>query len=287
MTQRGLGKGLGALIPGPSKTSDLNDNAILEISLEQIKPNKNQPRHNFYEATLNELAESIKEFGIIQPIIVRKLDGEDFFEIIAGERRFRAAQKIGLRSIPVIVNKDIDDKSSLAMALIENTHRENLSPIEKSITYKQLIEDFKVTHEELAKKVGKSRAAITNSLRLLSLPLSIQKLIDEMKITEGHARSLISLKKIEDQLGLAEEIIKKDLSVREVERIVNKKNRDTTRVKAKKPFQFSKLPMVNEKISDYLNAPVKISIGKKKGKIEIDFGTVRDLERIVNKIIGN
>ncbi len=287
MTQRGLGKGLGALIPGSTHTDDLNESAILDINLEQIKPNKNQPRHNFYEITLNELADSIREFGLIQPIIVRKSDGEDFYEIIAGERRFRAAQKVGLRSIPAIVNKDVDDTSSLAMALIENTHREDLSPIEKSITYKQLIEDFKITHEELAKKVGKSRAAITNSLRLLSLPLSIQKLIDEMKITEGHARGIISLKKIEDQLGLAEDIIKKDLSVREVERIVNKKNTDPQEEKKEKPLQFSKLPLINERVSDYLNAPVKISIGKKKGKIEIDFGTVGDLERIVNKIIGN
>ncbi len=287
MTQRGLGKGLGALIPGSPKSNDFNDSAILDLNLEQIKPNKNQPRHNFYETSLNELAESIREFGIIQPIIVRKLDGENDYEIIAGERRFRAAQKIGLRSIPAIVNKDVDDTSSLAMALIENTHRENLSPIEKSITYKQLIEDFNITHEELAKKIGKSRASITNSLRLLNLPLSIQKLIDEMKITEGHARGLISLKKIEDQLGLAEEIIQKDLSVREVERIANKKNSALHEEKKEKPLQFSKLPMINEKVSDYLNAPVKISIGKKKGKIEIDFGTVGDLERIVNKIIGN
>jgi ParB family transcriptional regulator, chromosome partitioning protein len=287
MTQRGLGKGLGALIPASTKANDFNDNAILDLNLEQIKPNKNQPRHNFYETTLNELAESIREFGIIQPIIVRKLDGESSYEIIAGERRFRAAQKIGLRSIPAIVNKDVDDTSSLAMALIENTHRENLSPIEKSITYKQLIEDFKITHEELANKIGKSRASITNSLRLLSLPLSIQKLIDEMKITEGHARGLISLKKIEDQLSLAEEIIKKDLSVREVERIANKKNSTLHEEKKEKRLQFSKLPMINEKVSDYLNAPVKISIGKKKGKIEIDFGTVKDLERIVDKIIGN
>ncbi len=287
MAQRGLGRGLGALIPNINRSTEVADNIesrVFELGVDQIEPNKNQPRRTFNEQSLSELADSIREFGIIQPIIVRRLNGEERYEIITGERRFRAAKQVGLTSIPAIINVNIDDTSSLVMALIENIHRENLSPIEQAHTYKQLLDEFNITHEDLSKKVGKSRATITNSIRILNLPVSVQKLIDEGKVTTGHAKVLVSLKKADDQLLIAELIIKNDLSVREVEKIVNLKNNPPVKKQPEDIVQLTKLPAVSQKISDFLNAPVKIMQGKKKGKIEIEFGSVGELERIVEAI---
>lgn len=289
MAQRGLGRGLGALIPNINRSTEVADNIesrVFELGVDQIEPNKNQPRRTFNEQSLSELADSIREFGIIQPIIVRRLNGEERYEIITGERRLRAAKQVGLTSIPAIINVNIDDTSSLVMALIENIHRENLSPIEQAHTYKQLLDEFNITHEDLSKKVGKSRATITNSIRILNLPVSVQKLIDEGKVTTGHAKVLVSLKKADDQLLIAELIIKNDLSVREVERIVNLKNNPPVKKQFVDVVALSKLPVVSQKISDFLNASVKISQGKKKGKIEIEFGSVGELERIVEAIIS-
>ena len=289
MVQRGLGRGLGALIPNISNNSEVAgniENRVFDLGIEKIEPNRNQPRRTFNEESLGELASSIREFGVIQPILVRKLNGEEKYEIIAGERRFRASKQLGLTSIPAIINTNIDDTLSLVMALIENIHRENLSPIEQAHTYKQLLDEFNITHEDLSKKVGKSRATITNSIRILNLPISVQKLIDEGKVTAGHAKVLVSLKKADDQLLIAELIIKNDLSVREVERIVNLKNNPPVKKQFVGVVALSKLPVVSQKISDFLNASVKISQGKKKGKIEIEFGSVGELERIVEAIIS-
>ena len=179
MTKRGLGRGLNALIPSIDKPSESESNAIVELSLDMIVPNKNQPRNNFDDDSLNELAESIKEFGVIQPIVVRKLDKKDKYEIVIGERRYRATKKTGINTIPSIIVKDVNDISSLEMALIENLHRDDLNPMEKAYTFRQLIDEFKITHDQLSKRLGKSRTSITNSLRLLSLPAEVQKLIDE------------------------------------------------------------------------------------------------------------
>jgi len=289
MAQRGLGRGLGALIPGinrPSETVEQAESRIVDLSIESIEPNKNQPRHIFNDESLAELAGSIKEFGVIQPILVRKLDGEERYEIIAGERRFRAAKQIGLSEIPAIINSNIDDTSSLAMAIIENIHRENLSPIEQAHSFKQLLEEFNITHDELSRKVGKSRTTITNILRILNLPLSVQKLVDEGKVSLGHAKVLVGLKKIEDQLQIAELIVKNDLSVREVEKIALKINTVPEEKKTVFVVPLSKLPEVSRKIAEFLNAPVKIMQGRKKGRIEIEFGSIGELERIVNSIVG-
>jgi len=287
MAQRGLGRGLGALIPNSSNNSEVAGNIesrVFELGMEKIEANRNKPRRTFNEESLSGLADSIREFGVIQPIIVRKLNGEEKYEIIAGERRFRASKQIGLTSIPAIINTNIDDTSSLVMALIENIHREDLSHIEQAHTYKQLLDEFNITHEDLSKKVGKSRATITNSIRILNLPISVQKLIDEGKITAGHAKVLVSLKKGDDQLLIAELIIKNDLSVREVEKIVNLKNNPPIKKQSIDVVALSKLPAVSQKISDFLNASVKITQGRKKGKIEIEFGSIGELERIVEAI---
>ncbi len=171
------------------------------------------------------------------------------------------------------------------MALIENLHRDDLSPMEKAYTFKKLIDEFKITHEQLSKRIGKSRASITNSLRLLSLPLEVQKLIDEEKISEGHARSILAIEGKEERVKVANLIVKNGLSVRDVERITAKKREPAGRKEAKKVLQFSKLPEISRRMSEYLGAPVKITMGRKKGKIAIEFGSIRDLERIVGKIV--
>ena len=287
MAQRGLGRGLGALIPNSSNNSEVGGNIesrIFELGMEKIKANRNQPRKIFNEESLSELADSIREFGVIQPIIVRKINGDEKYEIIAGERRFRASKQVGLTSIPAIINTNIDDTSSIAMALIENIHRVDLSSIEQAHTYKQLLEEFNITHDDLSKRLGKSRAAITNSVRILNLPVSVQKLIDEGRVTAGHAKVLVGLKKADDQLLIAELIIKNDLSVREVEKIVNLKNNPPIKKQPVDVVALSKLPAVSQKISDFLNASVKITQGRKKGKIEIEFGSIGELERIVEVI---
>ena len=287
MANRGLGRGISALIPSHKvkSTEDKLKGNIIDLPLSKIIPNKNQPRNKFDEETLTELAESIKEFGILQPIIVRETGKGGVYEIIVGERRFRAADMLGLDTIPSIINKNIDDTSSLEMALVENIHREDLSPIELSYTFKQLIEEFKLTHEQLSKRVGKSRTVITNSLRLLSLPLEIQKYVDEGLVSSGHARALLSIESSEYQIKIAKKIIKNGLSVRQVEGFVSREEVSKKKIRDK-ILQFDKLPKVAKRISQHLNSPVKILVGKKKGKIVIGFESVKDLERIVNKIVG-
>jgi ParB family chromosome partitioning protein len=290
MANRGLGRGLSALIPGMDSKSieDKLQNRIVELPLVKVIPNKNQPRQNFKEQSLAELAESIREFGIIQPIMVRSLDGGGLYEIISGERRYKAAKMLGLATVPCIINQNVDDIASIEMALIENIQRDDLTPIELSHTFKQLIDEFKLTHEELSKRIGKSRAAITNSLRLLLLPLEVQKMVDTGSLSAGHARTLLSLENKEEQIKLANQIIEQDLSVRQVERMVRSKVKaesSETKPKIKLP-EFEKLPEVTQLLSDYLQAPVNIKVGKRKGKIQILFGSVKDFERIVNRIVG-
>jgi len=293
MARRGLGRGLGALIPGPEKTDKAQEfneagarERIVNLALEKIIPNKNQPRSTFKDETLDELAESIKEFGVLQPIIVRKLSGEDKYEIIAGERRFRATQKNEFDTIPAMVVEDIDDTTSLEMALIENIHRDSLSPMEQAYCYKQLIDEFGITHVEMSKRIGKSRTTITNIMRLLTLPLEVQKLLDENLITEGHARAILSVKGMEEQVKLARKAAEKGMSVREVENLAGNKRNEKSTGKKNRTLQFSKIPRITEKLAGYFESPVKITMGKKKGKIDIEFGTIKDLERIVGKILG-
>jgi len=289
---RGLGRGLGALIPGLTEKQGEGtaQTIVTDIELAQITPNRNQPRINFNEETLNELADSVRAFGVIQPIIVREVNTAGQYEIISGERRYRAAKMLELDTVPCIINHNIDDISSLEMALIENIQREDLTPIELSHTFRQLIDDFKLTHEDLSKRIGKSRTSITNSLRLLLLPLEIQKMVDGQIISAGHARALLSLENAEEQIKIANSIIKNDLNVRDVEKIVSKKISGSSRPEEKpqkelKLLQFEKMPEIERAISDYLEAPVSIKVGRVKGKIDITFGSIKDFERIVHRII--
>jgi len=286
MAKRGLGKGLSALIPNVGSEDKDDSNRVVEIPLSKIEPNKNQPRKNFKEELLDELADSIKEFGVIQPIMVREKEGSNGYEIVAGERRFLAAKKIGLKTIPALINQEIDDLSSLEIALIENIQREDLSPIELSHTFKQLLDEFEITHEELSKRVGKSRTAITNFLRLLSLPLEVQKMVDEGLLSAGHARALLTINDKDVLLETAQFAIDKGLSVRELEKTASKANRPKTERKKTVIVPLKKAPEIASKLSEYLSSPVDLKLSKHKGKILIEFGTVNDLERIVYKIIG-
>jgi len=290
----GLGRGLSALIPGGTSAvqeESIAKTGIIEIPLDKIIPNRNQPRKIFSQDSLNELADSIREFGIIQPIMVRESDKDGgFYEIISGERRFRAVKILEMDKISCIINQDVGDLASLEMALIENVQRDNLTPIELAHTYKQLVDEFKLTHEELSIRVGKSRSAITNSLRLLLLPVEVQKLIDSEKISAGHARALLSIENKKQQIKLADNIVENDLSVRETEKIINSINKkiiDKKPAEKQKLLQFDKLPEVEKTVSEYLETSVKIKVGKKKGTIEILFGSLKDFERIVRRIVTN
>ena len=288
MTRRGLGRGLGALIPSADKTREEGQKKerVMELLLDDIVPNKNQPRSKFKDETLDELAESIKEFGVLQPIIVRVIEGEDKYEIIAGERRYRATKKNGITTIPALVVEKVTDTTSLEMALIENIHRDNLSPMEQAYCYKQLIDEFTITHQEMSKRIGKSRTAITNTLRLLTLPLEVQKLLDDDSISEGHARALLGLETKEDQIKIGKKIAEKGMSVREVEKLVDSQKQTKDVAKERRALQFNKIPRITQQLSTHLETQVKINIGKKKGKIEIEFDDIRELERVVGKIIG-
>lgn len=282
MAKRGLGRGLSALIPTRGEKGEVEAN-LREIPLESIVPNPNQPRKQMDDQAMAELVASIKEFGIVQPVVVRPVGAG--YELVVGERRWRAAQQAGLKEIPAIVRTSTSTES-LEMALIENLQREDLNAIEEALAYKQLIEDFSISQNEIAKRVGKDRATIANTLRLLQLPAEIQRQVIDGAITSGHARSLLALQGDSFQSKLARRIVREDLSVRQVEDVIRRWRSGVAReaVPRRKPLQPKGLAALAEKLGDYLQAPVKVRLGRKKGKIEIEFSTVDDLERIYETI---
>lgn len=297
--KRGLGKGLDSLIPSsvlkpvtPENVAEGNNSVNKEekaaetiVKITKIEPNREQPRKHFDEGSLQELADSIKQFGLIQPILVQ--DRKEYYEIIAGERRWRAAKIAGLKEIPVII-RDYTEREIAEIALIENVQREDLNPIEEAMGYKRLIEEFDLKQEEVAECVSKSRSAITNSMRLLKLPEELQKYLIDNKLSMGHARALLAVDDAAKQIELAEKIIKENLSVREVEKLV--KNLD--KVPKEKTIPDVQLQAIyasyEEKMKQSLATKVSISQSLKKkgaGKFEIEFYTTEDFERIVEKIM--
>lgn len=282
MAKRGLGRGLSALIPTKGEKVEGESN-LKEIPAESIVPNPNQPRKQMGDQAMAELVASIKEFGIVQPVVVRPVGAG--YELVVGERRWRAAREAGLKTIPAIVRTSTSTES-LEMALIENLQREDLNAIEEALAYKQLIEDFSISQNEIAKRVGKDRATIANTLRLLQLPTEIQRQVIDSTITSGHARSLLALQGDSFQSKLARRIVREDLSVRQVEDIIRRWRSGVAKetVQRRKPLQPKGLAVLAEKLADYLQAPVKVRVGRKKGKIEIEFSTVDDLERIYETI---
>ena len=284
MTQKGLGKGIKALL----EDFDLTDESkVIKISIDRIKPNPNQPRKHIKEETLKELAESIKQKGIIQPIIVR--EKERYYEIIAGERRWRAAQIAGLQEIPVVIRNDISELESLELALIENIQREDLNPIDLALAYNELIEKYKLTQEELAKILGKSRSAIANTLRLLKLPEEIKNHIISGKLSEGHGRVLLALEDEKEMTRLANECIEKQLSVRELEEIIYFKSQEQIQEKivsheTNQEKKNNDLVNIEEDLIEALGTKVIVKGSLNKGKIIIEYYSREDLERIYLKI---
>ncbi len=279
-----LGRGLGALIDDAEK---IHNAGINEIDLSKIEANPFQPRSNFDEESLQELAASIKELGLIQPITLRKV-GEDKYQIIAGERRFRASQLAGLTSIPAYVRKAKDD-GMLEMALVENIQREDLDSIEIALSYQRLIDELEYTQEELSSRVGKKRSTIANYLRLLKLPAVIQKGLIEKLISMGHARAIINIEDDDTQIMIYEQIIKHGFSVRKVEEIVRDLSTgDKTGAEKDKKLRLPKeLVSVKKQLDQIFNTRINLSVNEKgKGKITIPFKSEKDLERIV-KIIEN
>ncbi|KGM96114.1 plasmid stablization protein ParB [Clostridium novyi A str. 4552] len=273
----GLGKGLGALIPEESVE---NKDSILKVDMNLIKPNNNQPRKNFDEEKIIQLSESIKEHGIIQPLILQKKD--NIYSIIAGERRWRAAKKAGLKEVPAVI-VELSDKEILEVSLIENIQREDLNPIEEAIAYKKLIDEFKLTQDELSKRIGKSRTTITNCMRLLNLDSRAKGYLIDGVITEGHGRALLALDDKEIQYKMALEIIDKELSVRQTESII--KNMKKKSAKGKEEQNDNIKPYYNDienKLENLFNTKVVLRSKGNRGKIQIEYYSEEDLQRIID-----
>lgn len=288
LKRSGLGRGLDSLIPqGKIEAEHVGEARVIKIPLNSVSANQLQPREDFDEEKLDELVQSIKEKGIIQPVLVRRRDDETY-ELIAGERRLRAAKKAGLTDIPAIV-RDASNEESLELALIENIQRANLNPIEEAKAYKKLMENFGLNQDELSKKVGKERATVANTLRLLKLPEEIQKAVTEEKITYGHGRALLGLKTEAEQLMVYGRIILKNLSVRDVERIVQKANRQGG-IRLKPIIEKSRDPFLfqyEESLKRLLGTQVRINPEGKGGHIEIEYYSKDDLARIIECLQPN
>ncbi len=299
----GLGKGLGALIPSdPTATAVAGDQPRLEdIAVSAIVPNPLQPRLHFDEESLTELSESVREIGVLQPVLVRPL-GDGNFELIAGERRWRAATRAGLTVIPAII-RDTDDLGSIERALIENLHRQDLTPLEEAAAYQQLIEDFSLTHDQVATRVGKSRSAVSNTLRLMSLPASIQALLADGRLTAGHAKALLGTPDRAFQEQLARRAVGEQWSVRMLEDAVRdrggvgrgEKGKDGNDKDGQRAVDGAGLTSATRLrppglleleglLADHLSTRVSISMGAGKGKVVINFADLEDLERIYHQM---
>ncbi|MFA5536148.1 MAG: ParB/RepB/Spo0J family partition protein [Bacillota bacterium] len=292
MSKKGLGRGLGALLPTVVNLEEPEQNRPQSLRVDEITPNSFQPRRQFSEEKLTELAESIKEHGIVQPIVVRALE-TGLYQIVAGERRWRAAQLLELEELPVII-KDYTDKQVLEIALIENIQREDLNPIEEARAYNILIEEHSLTQEELGARLGKSRSHIANTLRLLGLSTGAQGALAEGKLTAGHARALLSVPE-KGQLALADKIIEEGLSVRETERIVKsllevkKEQGDKKNFLAKKQqllYEDSLLAEYRDRLREKLGTKVDINQQGDKGKIVIEYYSPGDLQRVLELFFG-
>lgn len=278
-----LGKGLGALIP---EVEEIQEKKLFYCGIEEILPRRSQPRKHFDEANLLALAETVKEKGILQPLTVRRIEGG--YELLAGERRWRAAQKAGLKEVPVIL-READDREALEISLIENLQREDLNPIEEAEGFSNLIETFGISQEEASRRVGKDRTTITNSLRLLNLSTEIKNHLIQNRITAGHARALLSLESREKQKELCNLIIKKGLSVREAEAWAKRwsgKPKKRMEAGGKKGELKSQLQSLQDSLRRHLGTKVQIQAKGKKGKIEIEYYSPEELERIIDMIIG-
>jgi ParB family transcriptional regulator, chromosome partitioning protein len=277
----GLGRGLDALIPGGEEK--LPRDGIIQVLVENVQPNPRQPRTFFDTEELAELAASIKEHGIIQPLIVAAADSPDKFILIAGERRLQAAKQAGLQHVPVLI-RDASAQQFLELALIENIQRADLNPLEAAEAYRQLSEEFHLSHDQIATQVGKSRTAITNTLRLLKLPASIQQTLVDRKISEGHARAILALPTSQAQLAVLATIVKNELNVRQTEELI-RKYLGHKPVPASKPEIPPEIKTIEDRLRSFLGTKVRVNHGKQGGSITIHYYSNEELEGILDRII--
>ena len=280
-TSRGLGKGLGALL-GESAMQAAPQQSPLLLPLQRIEPNRLQPRKSFDEEELSALADSIRQHGVIQPLTVRLLD-TGYYQIIAGERRWRAARLAGLREVPVVV-VEADDKKAMELALIENLQRADLTPIEEARGYQQLIGEYGLTQEQVAERVSKSRPAVANAMRLLSLSPELLAMVEAGALTAGHARALLSLRDEKEQLAVAQKVVQLQLSVRQTEAMCKKLGRQTPKPETK-PVEVDYLAECEKNLTRRLGRSVKIISGKRKGKIELEYYGQEDLQRLYEALV--
>ena len=294
--RNGLGKGLDSLIPNKSDKPNVQsekkqkkaenvkeETGEIMVKINQVEPNRDQPRKDFDEDSLMELADSIKQFGILQPLIVKKK--KDYYEIIAGERRWRAAKIAGIKEVPIIV-KEYTDQEIVEISLIENIQRENLNPIEEAMAFKRLLEEFNLKQDEVAERVSKSRTAVTNSMRLLKLSKKVQQMIIDDMISTGHARALLAIDDEEQQYILANKIFDEKLSVRETEKLVKALKNPKKEVKKQKPEHTFVYDDIEEQLKNIIGT--KVSVNPKangKGRIEIEYYSEEELERIYDLIM--
>lgn len=278
--KKGLGKGLGALLDSENILAETS--AVSELKINEIEPNREQPRKQFDQEKLKGLAESIKQHGVVQPIIVKK--NENGYSIIAGERRWRAAKIAGLKTIPAII-KDLTSREIMEVALIENLQREDLNPLEEAEAYKKLMDDHGLTQEAISKIVGKSRAAIANSIRLLTLPETIREMLVNELLTPGHARTLITIEDEEKQKLLAKTIIDKNLNVRETEKLIQ--NQTAQRKKRKSPERDANIIDIEEKLKSILGTKVDLQHFSNKGRIVIEYYSNEEFDRIIDILTNN
>jgi ParB family chromosome partitioning protein len=286
--KKALGRGLGALIPTrpaappppPVATPSLG---LAEVPVEQISPNPYQPRRTFNDASIEELSRSVREHGIIQPLVVTKL-ADNKYRLIAGERRFRAAQKAGLATVPVVVKETMADTDILQVALIENIQREDLNPIEEAYAYHQLHEEFGLTQEEISKRVGKERSTVANFLRLLRLPDSVKKLLAAGQLSMGHARAILAVEPAKKQEQLAERVVKRNLNVRQTEMLAAESSPKAAEQPEKEKDVFTR--DAEEKLTRTLRSKVEIDRKRRGGVIHIRFGSEDELIRLVDEVMG-
>ena len=291
----GLGKGIGALIPSGEKDAvdvffsseqkttllPVPGAAFASIPVEQIEPNPQQPRDVFEPEAFQELVHSVKEFGVLQPIVVRPAG--DGFQLIMGERRWRASREAGLAEIPAII-RETSDENLLRDALLENLHRSDLNPLEEAAAYKQLLEDFGITQEQLADKLGRSRPQITNTLRLMKLPVMVQEKLVSGVLSSGHARALLSIENESQVIELANKVIKQGLSVRALEELISVTKGKKPKAKITPGSTGGALTELEERLAERLNTSVSIKLGKKRGQLVIDFANFADLKRLIDEI---
>jgi ParB family chromosome partitioning protein len=278
-----LGRGLGALIPQRQEAPDTRATpGLAEIPISQIQPNPYQPRKTFNEASIDELARSVRQHGIVQPLVVTRAG--DKYKLIAGERRFRAAQKAGLTTVPVLIKEMMQESDALQIALIENIQREDLNPIEEALAYHQLHDDFQLTQEEISKRVGKERSTVANFLRLLKLPEPVKKLLASGQLSMGHARALLAIESPKKQELLAGRVVRKNLNVRQTEMLASESSPKTAEKKEKEKDVFTR--DAEDKLQRTLRTKVEIDRRRRGGVINIRYGSEDELIRLVDELMG-